>query len=214
MAEGVGEQTERMPFSLHPRTTKIVSCKDSNRRGRDPQISFDCLGDTFRPRSAKAKPGRRFTGYTPALSRKALKRIGDTVRRWKLQRWSGHTIEDMARALNPVIAGWVNDSGHFGRKERDRIQNLLDFARLSQMGAEKGQKAHPQLQKESSVHGKTATAATGAMCSREPAIGWLNKKSRMNREIHVRFCEGLRVKLPRATRPPISPPKKGNYILD
>ena len=28
----------------------------------------------------------------------------------------------------------------------------------------------------------------------------VNDRSRMNREIHVRFCESLRVKLPRATR--------------
>ncbi len=28
----------------------------------------------------------------------------------------------------------------------------------------------------------------------------LDNKSRMNREIHVRFCEGLGVKLPRSTR--------------
>jgi len=29
----------------------------------------------------------------------------------------------------------------------------------------------------------------------------LNNKSRMNREVHVRFCEGLGVKFPRPTRP-------------
>jgi RNA-directed DNA polymerase len=46
----------------------------------------------------------------------------------KLQRWSGHNIEDIARALNPVVAGWVNYYGHFGRKQLYRIQNLLDFA--------------------------------------------------------------------------------------
>ncbi|KPN61558.1 RNA-directed DNA polymerase [Aliiroseovarius crassostreae] len=115
-------------LSLHPGKTKIVYCKDSNRKGGYPQISFDFLGYTFRPRSAKAKHGKIFTGYTPALSRKALKRISNTIRSWKLQRWSGHNIEDIARALNPVIAGWVNYYGHFGRKELYRIQNLLDFA--------------------------------------------------------------------------------------
>ena len=30
----------------------------------------------------------------------------------------------------------------------------------------------------------------------------LDNKSRMSREAHVRFCEGLGVKFPRATRPP------------
>jgi len=32
----------------------------------------------------------------------------------------------------------------------------------------------------------------------------LDNKSRMSREAHVRFCESLGVKLPRATRPPRS----------
>ena len=103
-------------------------CKDSNRKGSYSQISFDFLGFTFRPRSAKAKHGQIFTGYTPALSRKSLKRISNTIRKWNFQRWSRHTIEDIARVLNPVVSGWVNYYGHFGRKELYRIQNLLEFA--------------------------------------------------------------------------------------
>jgi hypothetical protein len=35
-----------------------------------------------------------------------------------------------------------------------------------------------------------------------PGKRWLDDKSRMNREIHVRFREGLRGRFPRATRPP------------
>lgn len=115
-------------LALHPEKTKIAYCKDSNRKGKHPQISFDFLGFTFRPRRAMAKHGRVFTGYTPALSRKALKRISTAITKWKFQRWSGHTIEDLARVLNPVVDGWVNYYGHFGRKELYRVHNLLEFA--------------------------------------------------------------------------------------
>src|SRR5215213_1222051 len=42
---------------LHPTKTKLVYCKDTNRRGDYPVQSFDFLGYTFRPRKA-AWPGR------------------------------------------------------------------------------------------------------------------------------------------------------------
>ena len=37
---------------LHPQKTKLVYCKDTNRRGDFPAQSFDFLGYTFRPRKA------------------------------------------------------------------------------------------------------------------------------------------------------------------
>ena len=37
---------------LHPEKTKIVYCKDANRRGDFPNQSFDFLGFTFRARKA------------------------------------------------------------------------------------------------------------------------------------------------------------------
>jgi RNA-directed DNA polymerase len=60
---------------LHPDKTRIVYCKDSNRHGRHRQVSFDFLGYTFKPRSAKRKDGTMFTAFTPAISGKAAKSI-------------------------------------------------------------------------------------------------------------------------------------------
>jgi hypothetical protein len=37
-------------LSLHPEKTKIVYCRDANRRGDFPNQSFDFLGFTFRAR--------------------------------------------------------------------------------------------------------------------------------------------------------------------
>ena len=45
-------------LALHPQKTKLVYCKDANRRGDHPIQSFDFLGYEFRPRSA-VWPGRR-----------------------------------------------------------------------------------------------------------------------------------------------------------
>jgi RNA-directed DNA polymerase len=40
-------------LEMHPTKTKIVYCKDSNRKGNYPNVSFDFLGYCFRPRRAE-----------------------------------------------------------------------------------------------------------------------------------------------------------------
>jgi RNA-directed DNA polymerase len=42
---------------LHPDKTKIVYCKDGNRRGRYQDTSFTFLGYTFRARAARDRHG-------------------------------------------------------------------------------------------------------------------------------------------------------------
>jgi hypothetical protein len=38
-------------LELHPTKTKIVYCKDENRKGAYPNVGFDFLGYCFRPRT-------------------------------------------------------------------------------------------------------------------------------------------------------------------
>src|SRR5262245_8602780 len=64
---------------LHPEKTKIVYCKDANRRGAFPNQSFDFLGFTFRARKALGRGRRAFACFLPAASPKALTSISRTV---------------------------------------------------------------------------------------------------------------------------------------
>src|SRR5262249_27035512 len=57
---------------LHPQKTKIVYCKDANRRGDFPAQSFTFLGFMFRVRKALGRGGRPFACFLPATSPKAL----------------------------------------------------------------------------------------------------------------------------------------------
>src|SRR3954451_24464776 len=66
---------------LHPTKTKLVYCKDTNRRGDYPVQSFNFLGYTFRPRKAAWRGGRYGTSFLPAASPDALKAIRQTIRR-------------------------------------------------------------------------------------------------------------------------------------
>ncbi|MGX9522897.1 group II intron maturase-specific domain-containing protein [Vibrio mediterranei] len=54
--------------------------------------------------------------------------MSTTVRKWKIQTWSGHDIEEIARALNPVISGWLNYYRHFGKSELYQMIDIFDFA--------------------------------------------------------------------------------------
>ena len=100
---------------LHSQKTKLVYCKDVNRRADYPIQSFDFLGYEFRPRSALWGGSQLAVSFLPAASPKARKAIRQTVRRWALHRRSDKALDDLARMFNPYIQGWINYYGHFYR---------------------------------------------------------------------------------------------------
>ncbi len=108
---------ESVGLRLHPDKTRIVYCKDSNRRAPwDGPVSFDFLGYTFRPRDTVGKRGR-YTGFDLAASRKALDRMSEAVRGWQLHRHTGLTWRQLAEWIGPVIRGWMSYYGKFRRSE-------------------------------------------------------------------------------------------------
>lgn len=100
-------------LELHEEKTKIVYCKDDDRRLEYPCTSFDFLGYTFRPRRSKNRWGRYFINFSPAISNKAARAIRQEVRGWRLQLRSDKDLDDLARMFNAVICGWINYFGAF-----------------------------------------------------------------------------------------------------
>lgn len=98
---------------LHPKKTKIVYCKDEDRRENYPNESFDYLGYTFRPRRSKNRWGKYFINFSPAISNKASKAIRDEAKRWRWHLRSDKHLEDIARMFNPIIRGWISYYGRF-----------------------------------------------------------------------------------------------------
>ena len=92
-------------LELHPDKTRIVYCKDSNRRGSHEHTSFTFLGFTFRPRGTRRDDGVQFTGFLPAISKDALKKISAEVRSWRLHRWVTSDGSEIARLINPKVRG-------------------------------------------------------------------------------------------------------------
>jgi len=100
-------------LELHPEKTKIVYCKDDDRRGDYPGTSFDFLSYTFRPRRAKNRWGKYFISFLPGVSNKAGKAMRQKARRWKMHLRSDKSLEDLSEMFSPVIRGWINYYGKF-----------------------------------------------------------------------------------------------------
>jgi RNA-directed DNA polymerase len=101
---------------LHPEKTKIVYCKDVNRRGDFPDIHFDFLGFQFRARKVMwVKVDRRIFAHSfqPAASPKALTRISREIRSWALHHRSDKSLTELAQMYNPCIRGWIIYYSHF-----------------------------------------------------------------------------------------------------
>ncbi|KKM10442.1 DNA polymerase [Clostridiales bacterium PH28_bin88] len=115
--ESLKKRMAECGLELHPTKTRIVYCKDDDRREDYPETSFDFLGYTFRPRRSKNKYGKYFINFTPAVSNKAKKAMRQTVHDWRMHLKPDKTLEDLSRMFNPVIRGWVNYYGRFYKSE-------------------------------------------------------------------------------------------------
>lgn len=116
------DRLTQVGLELHPDKTRIVYCQDWKRQGSFEHTSFTFLGFTFRQREATGPNGRRFWTFLPAISKDALKKIGREIRRRRIHRWIGLTLADLARSINPVVAGWMH---YYGRFYRSALHPLL-----------------------------------------------------------------------------------------
>jgi len=103
----IEERFAECRLELHPQKTKIVYCKDDDRRGSYSHEQFDFLGYTFRPRLSKNRHGKFFVNFSPAVSNEATKSIRKTMREWRLYRRSDKSLEDLSGMFNPVLRGWI-----------------------------------------------------------------------------------------------------------
>ena len=139
--------------------------------------------------------------FLPGVSNKAGKAIRATIRDWRLAATrNNQSLEDLARLVNPSVRGWVDYYGRFYRSALTPVLRHLERA-LIRWACRKykrfrghvtnaahwlGRVAPPRSQSARSVAGRDTT--------------YMDHKSRMGREFHVRFCGGLGVQFPRATR--------------
>ena len=125
--DAIAARLEQVGLQLHPDKTRIVYCKDADRRDDHEVTSFVFLGYEFRPRLAKSRTGHHFVSFLPAVSTAAKKAMGAEIRSWHLARRSDKSLDDLARMFNSIVQGWINYYGRFYRSE------LLYFLRRLNM---------------------------------------------------------------------------------
>lgn len=121
----LAKRLESVGLTLHPMKTRIVYCKDSNRSEEAEHTSFDFLGYNFRARKANGPRGL-FQSFSPAMSAKAKKAIGQSIRAWHLKLWSGGDLTSIAKEINPQVRGWINYYGAFYRSELDFLARRIN----------------------------------------------------------------------------------------
>ena len=119
---GIAARLAEVGLELHPDKTRLVYCKDDDRRGDHEVTSFTFLGYEFRPRLAKNRHGKHFVSFLPAVSSAAMKAMGREIRSWHLARRSDKSLDDLARMFNTIVQGWIN---YYGRFYRSRLLYFL-----------------------------------------------------------------------------------------
>jgi RNA-directed DNA polymerase len=120
--EAIIKRLATVGLELNLDKTRIVYCKDSNRKGSHEHERFDFLGYTFRPRRAWARSGELFVSFCPAASDDAVKRMAGAIKGWRLHLWSGKSLADLAQEINPIVRGWIDYYGYF---YKSRLISLL-----------------------------------------------------------------------------------------
>lgn len=95
-------------LELNLSKTKIVYCKDNNRKGTYENQKFDFLGYTFRSRVTRKKNGKVFIGFLPTMSDKAQKEIKRKIREQRIQDMAHLNLKNIAKRINKQIQGWIN----------------------------------------------------------------------------------------------------------
>ena len=129
----IAKRLKTVGLELHPEKTKVVYCKDANRRGDSEHTCFEFLGYAFRGRLARGPRGY-FMSFAPALAPTARKAISHTIREWHLRRRTTEDLSSLAREINPQVSGWIGYFGAFYRSELHFLafridQHLVRWAR-------------------------------------------------------------------------------------
>lgn len=95
-------------LELHPTKTKIVYCKDKDRRRDYPNTAFNFLGYTFGGLFIKDRLGRLRFNFLPSVSKQACVSFRYKIKEMRLHRHVGLKVEQIAEMINPTVRGWLN----------------------------------------------------------------------------------------------------------
>lgn len=161
LLERLKARFEECKLQLHPDKTKIVYCKDDDRKGIHEEIKFDFLGYTFRPRRSKNKFGKHFINFTPAVSNKAMKAMRKEIHDWRMHLKPDKELIDLSNMFNPIVRGWINYYGRFYKSGLYPVMHHMNKALVHW-----ARRKYKKLQR----HRNRAENWVGRIAKREPKL--------------------------------------------
>ena len=130
LLQSLNQRFNECKLTLHPTKTKIIYCKDSNRKDEYSNIKFNFLGYEFIGRRSENKAtGQIFRNFGPAIGPEAKKSIIATIRKLNIRNRVDLSLEQIAKEINPLLSGWINYYGKFYKTELfellKRVNNTL-----------------------------------------------------------------------------------------
>ncbi|WP_376769470.1 group II intron maturase-specific domain-containing protein [Paenibacillus plantarum] len=159
-------------LELHPDKTRIVYCKDDDRKEEHSEIKFDFLGYTFRPRRSKNRFGKLFINFTPAVSNKACKAMRQTIRGWRMHLKPDVAIDDLSRMFNASIRGWINYYGQFCKSQLYPVLRHMNEA-LIHWSRRKYKKLERHKTRATNWMGRLAKNLICSLADRNTAYDWI-----------------------------------------
>ncbi|MEZ4741940.1 MAG: group II intron reverse transcriptase/maturase [Bdellovibrionota bacterium] len=125
---------EECGLELHPDKTKIVFCRRDGRHHSHKTRNFDFLGYSFKPSMVRSRQGNIFLSFVPSVNTSSIKHMISTIKKWKLHFHAGATLEDIAKRINPVLQGWANYFGAYGRSRLRVVWEHLNWRLAKWLG--------------------------------------------------------------------------------
>jgi RNA-directed DNA polymerase len=106
----IRERLENFELELNVEKTKLVYCKNYQRKEKHEHESFTFLSYSFQPRTRPDiyKSSRQIMVFTAAISCKAKAFIRQRIREVFNPRNTNISLQEVANRLNPKIRGWLN----------------------------------------------------------------------------------------------------------
>lgn len=105
-------------LELHAEKTKIIYCKDKDRKEEYPETKFTFLGYCFRTRSSRNRVNNTmFANFTPEVSKEAQKSMRAKIRAMNVRNRTDLSLEQLAEICNPILRGWIAYYGKYCSSE-------------------------------------------------------------------------------------------------
>lgn len=75
----------------------------------------------------KAKSGKIFIGFIPAISSNSSKHLRKKVKSWNLWRMGSLNLDEIAVKIRPIIRGWINYFEYSGKSVLKKALQYINF---------------------------------------------------------------------------------------